>query len=138
MGRFLAFSTVFYVLGIILGRYCISLPVSFYLALAALVWVLYNLLSKRDGLQTFFPFFIIFLAVGSMAYNLSLQQVGGNIRNYCGESCTLLGMVEDEPLWQEDEVVFTLRSETIVCRGEEHTVNGKVRVTPSGGNRPGQ
>lgn len=129
MSRFLVFSTVFYVLGIILGRYCISLPVSFYLALAALAWVLFNLLSKRDGLQTFFPFFIIFLAAGSMAYNLSLQQVGGNIRNFSGESCTLLGMVEDEPLWQEGEVVFVLRSETIVCRGEEHTVNGKVRVT---------
>jgi hypothetical protein len=82
MSRFLVFSTVFYVLGIILGRYCISLPVSFYLALAALAWVLFNLLSKRDCLQTFFPFFIIFLAAGSMAYNLSLQQVGGNIRNF--------------------------------------------------------
>ncbi|MGI6327583.1 MAG: hypothetical protein ACOX1I_01255 [Dethiobacteria bacterium] len=37
MARFLVFSTVFYVLGIILGRYCISLPVSFCLALAVLV-----------------------------------------------------------------------------------------------------
>ena len=77
------------------------------------------------------PFLLLFLVAGGLIYNYSLQRVQGNIRDYCGESCLLMGTVEDEPLWREGDVVFTLRAEKIrlLDLDKEDTVTGRVRVT---------
>ncbi|MGI6307229.1 MAG: ComEC/Rec2 family competence protein [Dethiobacteria bacterium] len=71
---------------------------------------------------------ILFLAVGSLVLNISLQKTIGNIRAFNGEKCTLMGMIEDEPLWRDDDVVFPLRPEKLVLEGKEHSVSGTVRV----------
>ena len=128
MARSLVFLTSFYVLGIVLGRYYFSVAVSIYLLIGALAWVLFNLIFKSKGLQAFVSLLILFLAVGSLVLNISLQKTIGNIRAFNGEKCTLMGMIEDEPLWRDDDVVFPLRPEKLVLEGKEHSVSGTVRV----------
>lgn len=128
MARSLVFLTIFYVLGIVLGRYCFSYQASLYLLCGAAAWFLFNFISKSKGLQVFVSLLVLFLAVGSLALNFSLQKTVGNIRAFHGEKCGLTGMIEDEPLWREDDVVFPLRPEKLVLKGKEHSVSGTVRV----------
>lgn len=128
MARSLVFITFFYVLGIVLGRFCFSVAVSICLLIGALVWVSFNLFFRREARQAFIPILVLFLAAGSLALNLSLQKAVGNIRAFSGERCTVMGMVEDEPLWRDDDVVFPLRPEKVILQGEEHPVSGTVRV----------
>jgi predicted membrane metal-binding protein len=87
-----------------------------------------QLFFRREGLQAFVSLLILFLAVGSLVLNISLQKTIGNIRAFNGEKCTLMGMIEDEPLWRDDDVVFPLRPEKLVLEGKEHSVSGTVRV----------
>lgn len=129
MHRFLVLFTLFYVLGIILGRYCFTLTTSIFLFIGTLACALFNLFSKKEGLQALIPFMLLFLATGSLALHFSLHKVTGNLRNFAGEKCTLIGMVEGEPLWLETEVVFPLCSEKIILKGKEHPVDGTARVT---------
>lgn len=131
MPRSLVFITFFYVLGIVLGRYLFSAPLSGYLLVGALVWSLLNLRWNRTGVQVLFPLLLVFLFAGSLACNFFIGQAVGNIREFTGEKCILTGMVEDEPFWHEKEVVFSLRPEIIKVVGEdeEHAVKGAVRVT---------
>jgi hypothetical protein len=91
MARSLVFITLFYVLGIVLGRYSFSTRVSVYLAMGALAWTIFNLLCRGEGLKAFIPLLLIFLTAGSLGCNLSLQKVSGNIRDYSGENCLLVG-----------------------------------------------
>ncbi len=128
MARILVLITIFYVLGIILGRYYFTIPETVYLAVGALSWSTLHLLFKRVGLQVLIPLLLIFLAAGSLALNLSLQKAAGSIRHFSGERCTLVGMVEDEPLWREGDVVFPLRTEKVTVKGEEQPVSSTVRV----------
>ena len=53
---------------------------------------------------------------------------GGNIRDFAGENY-FCEMIDDEPLWREDDIVFPLRSRQIICKGKEYPVSGKVQVT---------
>ena len=130
MTRLLVWLTLMYVAGIILGRYFSSYILIFASA-AALIWSLYNILNEKKGMQALAPFLLLFIVAGGLVYSYSLQKVQGNIRDYCGESCLLVGTVEDEPLWREDDVVFTLRAEKIrlLDLDKEDAVTGKVRVT---------
>lgn len=130
MARFLVFITSFYVLGIVLGRYLFSAPLSGYLLVAVLIWSLLNLWWNRTGALVFFPLVLVFLFAGSLSCNFFIGQAVGNIREFAGEKCTLVGMVEDEPFWQKEEVVFSFRPENIQVAGEaEQAVKGAVRVT---------
>ncbi len=129
MSRLLVFITFAYVLGIVMGRYFFSVYASVYLLIGALAWALFNLVRKAEGPDAVIPPLLLFLAVGSLACNLSLQKVGGNIREFAGGKCTLIGMVDDEPLWSDGEAVFPLRSELVIAGGENYPVSGTVRVT---------
>ncbi|NLL56986.1 MAG: DNA internalization-related competence protein ComEC/Rec2 [Firmicutes bacterium] len=130
MTRPLIWLTLMYVSGIILGRY-FSPYIFIFASAAALIWSLYNIINEKKGVQTLAPFLLLFLVAGGLVYSYSLQRVQGNIRDYCGERCLLVGTVEDEPLWREDDVVFTLRAEKIrlLDLDKEDAVTGKVRVT---------
>jgi competence protein ComEC len=128
MTRPLVLLTLSYVAGIILGR-CFSPYIFILPAAAALLWALWNIFNQKNVVQVFIPLLLVFLVAGGLVYNYSLHKVRGNIRDYSGENCLLVGMVEDEPLWREDDVVFTLRSEKVRFREEEYSVNGRVRVT---------
>jgi len=129
MPRFLLFSTIFYVLGIILGRCCFALSCSILIIAGALAWAFFNLYLKKEGPKAILPFALLFLAAGSLAFHFSLQKTYGNLQNFTGERCTLIGSVGDEPLWLEAETVFPLVVEKIILRGEEHPAFGTVRVT---------
>ena len=129
MGRLLVFITLAYVLGIILGRYFFSVPVTVSLLLIALSWALFNLVRRAEKPAVVIPLLLLFVAGGSLACNLSLQKAGGNIRQFAGEPCTLIGMVEDEPVWRDGEVVFPLRPERVATGGKEYPASGLVRVT---------
>ena len=144
MARPLVFLILAYVAGIVLGRF--FTPTIFILpAAAALLWALWQFFSEKKGVQAFkafIPLLLLFLVAGGMRYYYALAGVKGNIRDFGGEKCTLVGMVEDEPLWRGDDVVFPLRPEKIVLEENEYPVNGKVRVTlrlePKGnGSAPG-
>jgi competence protein ComEC len=120
-----------YVAGITLGRFFTS---TFFIlpAAAALLWALWQFFSEKKGvraLKAFIPLLLLFLVAGGMRYHYTLAGVKGNVRDFGGEKGTLVGMVEDEPLWREDEVVFPLRSESLTIGGQVHPVNGKVRIT---------
>ncbi len=128
MNRPLVSFTLAYVAGIILGRYFSPYLVVF-LAVAAVLSACWNIFSGQDRMRVFIPLLLVFLVAGWLAYNYSLHQARGSIRDYSGESCTLLGMVEDEPLWSGDDLVFMLRSQKVLLKGEEHSVSGRVRVT---------
>jgi len=129
VGRLLVFITFAYVLGIILGRYFLSVRETAFLLLPALAWALFNLARRAEKPAVVIPLLLLFVAGGSLACNLSLQKAGGNIRQFAGEQCTLTGMVEDEPVWRDGEVVFPLRAERIVTGGKEYPVRGLVRIT---------
>lgn len=129
MGRLLVFITLAYVLGIILGRYYFSIPATAFLLLLSLAWALFNLARRAEKPAIVIPLLLLFVAGGSLACNLSLQKAGGNIRQFAGEQCTLIGMVEDEPVWRDGEAVFPLRPERVVTGGKEYTASGLVRVT---------
>jgi competence protein ComEC len=128
MARSLVFITLFYVLGIILGRNYLFGPVSYYLLIGALLWALFNLYLKREGLRVLIPLLLVFLAIGSLALNFSLQKTVGNIRDFDGEKCTLRGWIGDDPHWQSDDVVFPLCPEAIILEGTEYPVSGPVWV----------
>ena len=129
MGRFLVFITFAYVLGIVLGRYFFSLSAGICLFVGALLWIGFNLARKKESPSAVIPLLLIFLAAGSLACNLFLQKMAGNIREFAGERCTLTGMVDDEPLRREGEIVLLLRPERIIVGKEEYPVSGMVRVT---------
>ncbi len=129
MGRFLVFITFAYVMGIVLGRYFFSLSAGIYLFIGALIWVVFNLARKNESPVAVIPLLLIFLAAGSLSCNLFLQKMVGNIREFAGEKCTLTGMVDDEPLWRDGEIVLLLRPERIIVGKEECLVSGMVRVT---------
>lgn len=129
MPRFLLFSTLFYVLGIILGRYYFALSHSILIIVGASAWAFFNLFLKKEGPGAILPFALLFLAAGSLALHFSLQKAYGNLQNFTGERCTLIGSVGDQPLWLEAEAVFPLVVEKIILRGEEHQAFGTARVT---------
>lgn len=128
MARFLVFLTLCYTAGIVLGSY-IPLVAAICLAGAALVWVIWHLRSQRQGLIAFIPFLLFFVAAGSIAFNLAVNKVSGNVQPYHDQQCTLVGMVADEPLWHNDRVVFPLALDMAIIRGEERPAAGTVRAT---------
>ncbi len=132
MARPLVMMSVFYVLGVVLGRYYFS-PAFFGVAvLAALGLLAASRLFKWQGsMVSIVPVFLLFLAVGSLACSLAYEHVRGNIRDYSGEYGTLVGKVAEEPLWREGDVVFILEPESFKIRDRTHGVTGRVRVTLS-------
>lgn len=127
MVRPLFWVTLSYALGIFLGHY-FSYLVLLSLLLIGIVFATWNLAKKREGFLSAGCLLLIFFAAGGMAYNYFLEEARGDIRSYAGERCILVGMVEDEPLWREDEMLFTLRPESVILEGQGHEVSGKVQV----------
>ncbi len=129
MGSLLIFITLSYAVGIILGRYFFSIPLAIFLFLLGLGWAIFNLARKTEKQIAAVPLLLLFVAGGSLACNLALQKAMGNIRQFAGASCTLVGMVEDEPIWRQGEVVFPLRPEQVIVEGKGYPAGGLVRVT---------
>ena len=129
MGRLLVFITIAYLSGIILGRYLFTPGTAFFILIFAFIWFLVNLFVKRSGVLNPLPLLPVFLAAGILACCFAMQKTEGNIREFAGEKCLLTGMVEDEPLWREDDAVFLLRSEKVLLEGVEYEAAGTVRVT---------
>lgn len=128
MVRPLVFLTLAYVAGITLGRF--FTPYIFILpAAVAFLWALWQILNKKNGVQAFIPLLLVFMVAGGIRYHYALEGARGSIRDFGGEKCVLVGTVEDEPLWRGDDVVFPLRSQQIICHGEEYPVSGKAQVT---------
>ncbi|MGI5881508.1 MAG: DNA internalization-related competence protein ComEC/Rec2 [Dethiobacteria bacterium] len=128
MARPLVSLIIAYVAGIILGRF--FTPCIFILPTAFLIfWILWQVFKEKSGVRAFVPLLLLFLVAGGVRYHYALAGVKGNIRDFGGEKCTLVGMVEDEPLRREGDVVFLLCPEKILLEGNEYPANGKVRVT---------
>ena len=128
MSRLLVFVTLAYVTGIAAGAY-LPLKPSLYLVAAMPVWLGWNLWKKHRGPLTLVPCFILFLAAGSLAFNLSLDRVHGRLQEYHHRRCTLVGMVADEPLLRDGSVVFPLALQRLQAGGREEAVSSTVRVT---------
>jgi len=128
MTRFLVFLTMSYTAGIVLGRY-IPLIAAICLAGGAAAWAIWHLRSQRQGLSALIPLLLLFIAAGSLAFNLAVNKVSGNVQDYHEQQCTLVGMVANEPLWHDDRVVFPLELDRVIVRGEERAAAGTVRAT---------
>ncbi len=131
MSRPLILLSLCYVLGIFLGRYSFTMTGTLILLCGALVGIFLGQLRKDQGARAFVFILLLFLAAGSLACQLAYQQARGNIRDFSGTHGTLVGMVADEPLWRESEVVFVLEPESLRLGDQVHRVTGNVRVTLS-------
>lgn len=123
--------TLFFVLGIILGRY-LTLPfLPLYLGLIALFVLTFLLYLKKKQRWTGYSLFLITLLIGIVYfYYIYYPHSPQHIVTYAPspEKVTVIGRVVNHPQLKERRIRFILQTERIIAP-EEKSVEGRIWVT---------
>ena len=123
--------TIFYVLGIIVGKF-IFIPIQ--MLLLALIFSALSLfiLFKQEQRPAYLILFTILL-FGVFSYQYSNIIPAKDVSRYaCDRYVKLIGSVVDEPSSSEDLCRVTLNANEIVIRGKRSNVSGRVSVLIKG------
>jgi len=123
--------TLFFILGIIIGRY-LTLPfLPLYLGLIALFALAFLLFSKKKEKWTGYSLFLITLLIGIVYfYYIYYPHSSNHIVVYAPsqEKVTLVGEVVNRPQLKERRIRFTIEAKKIIQNEQERSTQGRVWV----------
>jgi len=134
VNRFMVILALFYIAGIIAGRFWIESPGTALLMFATIVICLSTLLFfSRIG---FFKIIILLVAAlcGGAAFFYSIQQPAASIAAYSGVPAYIEGTVTEDPLFYEDHDAYQVRVETVETGDGRKPVQGTLLVKLYGEN----
>jgi len=124
--------TLFFILGIVLGRY-LNLPfLPLYLGLAVLFVLTFILYLKKKEKWTGYSLFLITLLIGIVYfYYIYYPHSFNHIVAYAPseEKVTIIGRVVNRPQLKERRIRFTIEAKKIIENGQEKPAQGKIWVT---------
>ena len=123
--------TLFFIIGIIIGRY-LTLPfLPLYLGLAVLFALAFILYLKKKEKWTGYSLFLITLLIGILYFHYVYYPHSSNhIVVYApseGE-VTIIGEVVNRPQLKERRIRFTIEAKKIIQNGQERNTQGRVWV----------
>ena len=123
--------TLFFILGIIIGRY-LTLPfLPLYLGLIALFTLAFFLYLKKKEKWTGYCLFLITLLIGIVYfYYIYYPHSSNHIAAYAPseEKVTVIGEVVNRPQLKERRIRFTIEAKKIIENGQERSTQGKIWV----------
>ena len=126
--------TLFFILGIIIGRY-LTLPfLPLYLGLTVLFVLTFVLYLKKKEKWTGYSLFLITLLIGIVYfYYIYYPHSSNHIAGYAPseENVTVIGEVASRPQLKEGRIRFTIEAKKIITEGEEgqeKTTQGRIWV----------
>ena len=123
--------TLFFILGIIIGRY-LTLPfLPLYLGLIALFVLAFVLYLKKKEKWTGYSLFLITLLIGIVYfYYIYYPHSSNHIVVYAPsqEKVTIIGEVVSRPQLKERRIRFTIEAKKIIENGQERSTQGRVWV----------
>ena len=123
--------TLFFILGIIIGRY-LTLPfLPLYLGLAVLFVLTFVLYLKKKEKWTGYSLFLITLLIGIVYFYYIYYPHSSNhivVYSSSGEKVTIIGEVVNRPQLKERRIRFTIEAKKIIENGQERSTQGRVWV----------
>jgi len=124
--------TLFFIIGIIIGRY-LTLPfLPLYLGLAVLFALAFILYLKKKQRWASYSLFLITLLIGIVYfYYIYYPHSSDHIAGYAPseEKVTVVGEVVSRPQLKERRIRFTIEAKKIIENGQEKTTQGRIWVT---------
>jgi len=124
--------TLFFIIGIIIGRY-LTLPfLPLYLGLTVLFALAFILYLKKRERGTSYALFLITLLIGIVYfYYVYYPHSSDHIAGYAPsqEKVTIIGEVVSRPQLKERRIRFTIEAKKIIENGQEKTTQGRIWVT---------
>lgn len=123
--------TLFFILGIIIGRY-LTLPfLPLYLGLIALFVLAFLLYLKKKEKWTGYSLFILTLLIGIVYfYYIYYPHSSNHIAVYAPseEKVIIIGRVVNRPQLKERRIRFTIEAKKIIENGQERSTQGRIWV----------
>jgi len=123
--------TLFFIIGIIIGRY-LTLPfLPLYLGLTVLFALAFILYLKKRERGTSYALFLITLLIGIVYfYYVYYPHSSNHIAGYAPseEKVTVVGEVVSRPQLKERRIRFTIEAKKIIENGQERSTQGRVWV----------
>jgi competence protein ComEC len=124
-------ATIFYVAGIVLGRF-FFIPVNI-LLFALILSILSALILFKTGQRPIYLIFFTIFLTGIFAYQYSIAIPAKDVSKYAGDRYVkLIGSIADEPSLSEDLYRITLMANEIVIRGKRSKISGRVSILIKG------